>query len=91
MAKNDDFQDDGRTIAPMDGVFRPNPFLGHSMSPRKPEEPAAPAPKTGHDVPEFSREERSAAVWGALKAALLIGAVFIVGLGLIILLMDILL
>ncbi|MBO5868350.1 MAG: hypothetical protein J6Q54_05540 [Oscillospiraceae bacterium] len=92
MAKKDDFQDDGRTIAPMDDVYRPSPFLGRSpMIPRTRDEQRKQDPNKEGEIPEFSKEERSAAVWGAMKAALLIGGAFILGLGLIILLMDILL
>ena len=92
MAKNDDFQDDGRTIAPMDYVSKPSPFLGRDpMIPRTKEEAHKFERKGEEYSTPFTREERSAAVWGALKAALLIGGAFIVGLGLIILLMDILL
>jgi len=92
MAKNNNFEDDGRTIAPMDYVSKPSPFLGRdSMLPRTKDEAQKFERKTEEYATPFTREERSAAVAGALKAALLIGGAFIVVLGAVILLMDILL
>lgn len=92
MAKNNDFQDDGRTIASMENVSKPSPFLGRDpMIPRTGEEAKKFEHKTDENATPFSKEERAAAVAGALKAALLIGGAFIVFLGAVILLMDILL
>lgn len=92
MARKNDFEDDGRTIASMDYVSRPSPFLGRDpMLPRTKDEARKFERKTDENVPPVSKEERSAMVRGALMSALLIGAVFIVGIGAVILLMDILL
>ncbi len=74
--------DDGRTIVDMSGVERPSMF-GHMAPPKenpvfsKPEEkPERPWEDSG-----YSRSERRAAVFGALKAGLLVALAYIVGLG----------
>ncbi len=74
--------DDGRTIADMSGVERPNMLM-----PRLPGEtrPAQPTQKEPFDQPGFSKEEQRMAVLGALKAAMLVALPFIVGLGLLVL------
>ena len=74
-------EDDQRTIADMSGISRPNPFgFGPPEDIRR-----KPAGRSGSpEQPELNREERSAAVWGAMKAALLVGAAYIVGLGAVI-------
>lgn len=85
--------DDGRTIADMSGVGRPNPlFLPRAPLGRKKEEPEQPQqPQEGAERPwedaPISREERRMYILGALKAALLIALAFIAGLGLVIVLM----
>ena len=75
--------DDGRTVADMSGV-EPQPMLIPRIYKRRDRadfrEPDA--PKT-NDRPwdtsgELSREERNAAIGGALKAGLLIGLTFLV-------------
>lgn len=92
-----DEEDDGRTIADMSGVSRQPLFL-----PRLPEqfgrgqatarrEDAPGQPGQAQKAPwveeeRFSPEEQRWAVLGALKAALLIGAAFVAGLGLVVLL-----
>lgn len=84
MRKKDRFyeNDDGRTIADMSGV-EPQPMFLPRIPKRRGRadlrEPDAPA---ANDRPwdtsgELSREERNAAIGGALKAGLLIGAVFL--------------
>ncbi|MBE5038579.1 hypothetical protein INF35_12345 [Subdoligranulum sp. DSM 109015] len=90
MKKHEPFEDDGRTIADMSGVEMPSLFL-----PRKPRQPGqdnTPRETSGQDRPWEEQEELTAGqkfwvILGALKAALLIGSVYLVGLGLIILLM----
>ncbi len=77
--------DDGRTIADMSGVGRPSLFGMGGQAP-------AEKPKTAPEQPErsdrpweepdrFTPEERRMYIFGALRAALLIALVFIVGLG----------
>ena len=83
--------DDGRTIVDMSGIDRPSLFLprmpgaGQGGGPRRaaPPEPMPQQPSWVDDSP--SKEEMLWAMLGALKAALLIGLTFIVGLGLVIL------
>ena len=74
--------DDGRTIADMSGI-EPQPLLVPRIHRRRDRadfrEPDAPE---ANDRPwdtsgELSREERNAAIGGALKAGLLIGGVFL--------------
>ncbi len=84
--------DDGRTIADMSGVERPAMF-GHLPSSLRREKKEAPEPKDsgGEDRPwedySMNRRERTGYVLGALGAALCIGLVYIVVLGLVIFLM----
>ena len=85
--------DDGRTIADMSGI-EPQPMLIPRIRKRRdradfrePDAPAAndrPWDKSG----ELSREERNAAIGGALKAGLLIGGVFLIAGALAILAMQ---
>jgi hypothetical protein len=83
--------DDGRTIADMSGVSRPRLIL--PGTPQPPAPPAAPRPEETENRPweaqkdVMSREERRWYILGALKAALLIALVFIIGLGIVIALM----
>ncbi len=74
--------DDGRTIVDMSGVERPSMF-GH-MPPKK-ENPVFSAPEEKPERPweesGYTRGERNAAIWGALKAGLLVALAYIVGLG----------
>ncbi len=77
--------DDGRTIVDMSGIERPSMF-GHlpkkeNRAFQKPEEPK---PERPWEDNSFNREERGAAVRGALAASLLIASAYIVGLGAII-------
>ena len=96
MRNNREYEDDdGRRVADMSGVERPNLLTvrtppkqertdaeGEDAAPKKPawENPAASMPK----------DDRKAFIWGALSAALLIGLAFLAGLGLVILLITLL-
>ena len=88
MAKKVYDDDDGRTIADMSGLDFPGAFSFRGVRPKKPERGAEQSDLT--DRPwearkdQFSRSERRMAILGALKAALLIGSAYIVGLGLLI-------
>ena len=79
--------DDGRSFADMSGVERRNlmSFTIHGQTDKEKQNDNR--PKNEHSEPIFTREERRWYILGALKSALLIGAAFIFGLGLFILLM----
>lgn len=81
--RKDDFEDDGRVIADMSGVERPSLF-GAGRPPRR-EGPRAEAParRREPDV-RFTTTERLWMALGALKAGLLVGLVYVVFLGLVI-------
>ena len=85
--------DDGRTIADMSGLDFPGAFSFRGVRPKKPELEREGDRSENADRPweaqkdQFSKSERRMAILGALKAALLIGAAYIVGLGLLIWLM----
>ena len=89
--------DDGRTIADMSGLA-PQPLLipgrpaGRKRKPAPPEEPDhAPSDRPWEEEQDLlSKEDRRLYILGALKAALLIALVFIVGLGLAIALLVLL-
>jgi hypothetical protein len=80
--------DDGRIVADMSDLTRQNLLIPRFHPPQKPAQQAAPEPE--HDRPwedkSISPKERKWYILGALKAALLIALAFILGLGLIILL-----
>ena len=82
--------DDGRTIADMSDLTRPS-LLGSPRGVSKRREMSEPSQERRYPWEEeaepFTREERRLYVFAALKASLLIAAVFIVGLGLAILAM----
>jgi len=84
--------DDGRTIADMSEVTRPNllsfrPF--GSREDRRPEEPQQEKADRPWDTShQMSREERRSYILGAVIASLLIGLAFAVGIGLVILLIG---
>ena len=87
--KKDDFyeEDDGRTIADMSGIERQPTFLPHFH--RKRSDFSAPdAPRTNDG--ELTREERNAAIRGALKAGLLIAGVYILAAAALIVAMQLL-
>ena len=98
MRKKDDFYDDGRTIASMSGVERPNLFVP-KMNTHGDRNSSVPDSANNADGSDFerdrpwdqsgrlSKEETRWYALGALRAALLIGLAFIVGLGAAILLM----
>lgn len=69
-------EDDGRTVADMSGIERP--------SLRLPRRERDVSPEEGPEK-DFSPEDRRLYVFAALRAALLIGLVFIAGLGAVIL------
>lgn len=88
-----DEEDDGRTIADMSGVSRQPLFLprlpgefGRGQGPARRDEAPGQTQKAPWVEETFSPEEQRWAVLGALKAALLIGAAFVAGLGLVVLL-----
>ena len=91
--KKDDFyeEDDGRTIADMSGIERQPTFLPHFH--RKRSDFSAP---DANDRPwesaagELTREERNAAIHGALKAGLLIAGVYILAAAALIVAMQLL-
>ena len=84
--------DDGRTVADMSGVERPN-LLSFRMPPewKAKKEPAA-SENSGDERPwestELTPAERRAVVWGAIRAAALIALTFIVAFGAVIFLMT---
>lgn len=82
--------DDGRTIADMSGVgrsgdFSPSPFFSPTPFESSPKE----EPENKSESSPISKEERFAWVGGALSAALLIGTVFLLGIGLLILFLTV--
>lgn len=79
-------EDDGRTIADMSALSDSS----LSWFGRMPEGSGREGGRRGapHEAPQFSRRERFFAVLGALKASLLIGLAFIGGLGILILLLQ---
>ena len=80
--------DDGRTIADMSGVSRPNAFVYRRADDARPKKRER-MEREGDPSP-YTSEERRMYVFAALKASLLIAAVFIVGLGAAILAMILL-
>ncbi len=76
--------DDGRTIADMSGIDGgfSNPFGKKKKSAEQPDQKESPKSE-----PIMTKKETMWYVFGALKAALLIGGAFIAGLGLLIWLM----
>ena len=84
--------DDGRTIADMSGVA-PHPMLlpkfrtsGEKTPQKQTEKPLEDRPwESGQN--QLTREEQRWVIFGALKAALLIALAFIVGIGLLILIL----
>lgn len=80
--------DDGRTIADMSGVSRPSLLgqLPYRTRIRKPTDGAYPPEHTLQED-DMSHKARMWYMLGALKAALLIALAFIVGLGLLVLIL----
>ena len=73
--------DDGRTIADMSGVSGPSMFL-----PKTKRQELEQVERSRKIRPEdqMNRQERRMYILGALKATLMIGAVYLVGFGLIV-------
>ena len=94
--KKDDFyeEDDGRTIADMSGIERQPRVLPNFNRTRS--DFSAPDPPPANDRPleraagELTREERNAAIRGALKAGLLIAGVYILAAAALIVAMQLL-
>lgn len=78
--------DDGRTIADMSGVSRPS-LIGHLPRPHRTSGEAEGHRPTALPEDEIPAKNRMWYMLGALKAALLIALAFIVGLGLLVLLL----
>lgn len=76
--------DDGRTIADMSGVGAPASMLG-AFGKKKPVQDEADSEQKPQL--DLTHQERRMYIFGALGAALLIAGAFIVGLGLVILLL----
>ena len=81
--KNEEFEDDGHTIVDMSQVERPNLFSFRSNDRTNHEVKS----KRSSDNYSYSNEERRWAIFGALKASMLIGLAYIVVLGLVVLLL----
>lgn len=81
--KNEEFEDDGHTIVDMSQVERPNLFSFRSNDTANHEVKS----KRSSDNYSYSYEERKWAIFGALKASMLIGLAYIVVLGLVVLLL----
>lgn len=81
--KNEEFEDDGHTIVDMSQVERPNLFSFRSNDTANHEVKN----KRNKDNYSYSKEERRWAIFGALKASMLIGLAYIVVLGLVVLLL----
>ena len=77
--------DDGRTIADMSGVSNPSAFVPRREKPQGQDRENSFLFEK-HEEP-FTREERRIYFLAALKASLLIGGAFIIGLGAVILIM----
>ena len=80
VRKTDTFEDDGRTIADMGDVRRPSLLLSRRDHDSH-REPEAPTPSRDFSDELQSPEERMMVILGALRAALSIGMVYIVGFG----------
>lgn len=78
--------DDGRTIADMSGVSRPS-LIGHLPRPHRTSGETERHRPTALPEDEIPAKTRMWYMLGALKAALLIALAFIVGLGLLVLLL----
>lgn len=81
--RRDDFEDDGRVIADMSGVERPSLFGAGMPQRREGPRAEAPARRREPDV-RFTTTERLWMALGALKAGLVVGLVYVVFLGLVI-------
>ncbi len=86
MAKKTYDDDDGRSFADMSQLERPSLF-GHLSERRERKKSPSGASHNPYAEDEMTREERRWYIFGAMKASLLIGLAYVVGLGLLILLM----
>ncbi len=75
-----DEEDDGRTIADMSDLDRPNPFSFAVGELRKEEQQMYPPSNSSWQEVDLTRRERLLMIAGALKATLLIALAYIVGL-----------
>lgn len=78
--KQNDIIDDGRTIVDMSDVEKPNLLSFRPFN--QEEQQSYTSPKE-----TYTKEQRRWAIFGALKASLLIGLAYVVGFGLLILFM----
>ena len=86
MAKKTWDDDDGRTVADMSDLYVRTPLGYYRLGDRAERAARKKAAAEAKRAPaETSPEDRKGYIWGALSAALLIGLAFIVGLGLLIL------
>lgn len=86
MVKNNDYEDDGRTVADMSMLGeRRSPFAGGHISNKEGSDGKnAELPRYMQDSDGFTWKERLYYAGGALAAALLIGLIFLGGIALII-------
>ena len=89
MSGKKSFEDDGHAVADMSDFARPTPFGFRSASKERRREERESAEKSDRPWEDsgMDRAERRRYVWGAISAALLVAAAFIVGLGAVILLL----
>lgn len=80
--------DDGRTIADMSGIEQPGMFIPHSFPQETSPDDSCESEERPWESSPMPKGERFAWVTGALMAALLIGLVFLLGIGAVILLLT---
>lgn len=87
------FEDDGRTIADMSGIdgYSGSALMRGLFSKKKEKQSGEPQNEVSNPQEQMPRQERRAYVLAAIGAVLLIGSIFLVGIGLIIWLMTLLL
>lgn len=85
--RHDDFEDDGRTIADMSGVTRRNlfGFDPNALRSRPDASLRQEGPVSASEGDGLTRRQRLWAILGAMKAILLIGLCFAVGMAAVIL------
>lgn len=92
MKKEYDEAEDERVVADMSGIERRNLFFGRRPKGTRAELQDVPHARRNPSAPyqqeeEISSEQRRWYILGALKASLMIGAVYAIGFGIVILLM----
>lgn len=88
MKKHEPFEDDGHTIADMNGIG-PAPMLRPHR--RKAAQPPVPSnDRPWEQEPEWTAKEKFWAVLGAMKATLLIAGVYLAGLAVLLLILFLL-